>query len=218
MSENKQTNGSQSSVISQFVMDNEISRGTTTNFDVEANNIKKLLECMRKHPEPGDVVIKGKLSPNGGNLEILQIVKCGLVETTDSGDYLHSRYSNPILVEPVNYPYVEPYNRQSPFYIGYSYASLTKHTTDKFSVYTTALCPIEQRNNQAQIIISLNDFSYNEYWKTVGFGLAIDRDNVDEFLTTLIRIIGYGDDVSNIVTKYVKEVIESHIDPNEITG
>lgn len=200
-------------VINQFILDHNVGAISRT-IDMDNVNllVKDLCDSVRKSPEPADVVISSEMTPNGGNIAFYQIIKPESRSETNERHYFEARSIDYVLIEPVGYPEIEPYNRQSPFYIGSSYSRLNKHHIDAFSVYTGILT----ENPIHLIHASFDEFEYNDFWKFVRFGLAIEREKVGQFLFSFLKLMGFSEDVANVVDVFAEEVINTYISSEEI--
>jgi hypothetical protein len=208
------TTAEEKEVINQFVLDHNVG-SISRNIDMDNVNllVKNLCDSVRKSPEPADIVISSEMTPNGGNIKFYQIVKLeSKSETDERRNYFDARSVDFVLIEPIGYPEIEPYNRQSPFYIGLSYSKLNKHQTDAFSVYTRILT----EKPLCQVRASFDEFYYNDFWKSIRFGLAIEREKVGQFLFSFLKLMGFSEDVANVVDVFAEEVISTYISLEEI--
>ncbi len=191
-------------VVAQFVRDGLISNDRKQPMYVDLNTaqeeIKTLLDKIRKLPEPGDLIICGSVGCNGGSIELLQLTKLeSRSELYGRRNHIVANSLNSILIEPIDYPHIEPYDRQPPYYIGLSYHDLIKHVTDRLSIYTQITPSSVERN----VHTSFDEFYYNNFWKTLTFGLAIERADISQFISNLFEKLGYDQKVCDIATDWI---------------
>lgn len=158
--------------------------------------VKDLLDSKRKSPEPGDLIVSFDITQNGGTISFYQMRRRDSVsESIERRNHFNARSSACLLIEPNGYPEIEPYNRQSPYYIGFGYRSLDKHVTDIFSIYTLK----ELFDGNRDIYASFDEFYYNPFWKSIRCGLIVEKSDLNELFTKLFSIIGFENDVLNVV-------------------
>lgn len=121
-----------------------------------------------------------------GNIEIRHITELerpvALKYKEGYYDYvsIRSNYDRTILF--TDYSVTQPYNRQSPFYVGYSFESmqLAKDSGEwrRFEIV-----------RQSNISFPVWGFSYNKYWDLIKFGICLKTEVVGEFLETIFKIL-----------------------------
>lgn len=123
-----------------------------------------------------------------GNITIHNIIdldrrgKQELSYESDSYDYV-SVNSNGKTILFTDYREEEPYNRQSIFYVGYSWSSLSLvNETNQFREFETA----NQPNGGS---FPVWGFSFNDFWNTIQFGICLQTEKAEEFMTKLRNLL-----------------------------
>jgi hypothetical protein len=82
---------------------------------------------------------------------------------------------------------VEPFNRQGPFYVPYSFKNLTPMDNNGLDKKYRVFSYFQSGSN---LNWAIPGFKYNEVWKIVTFGICLDRDKAEEFVRRLLILIG----------------------------
>ena len=90
-------------------------------------------------------------------------------------------------MESFNYPHVEPYNRQQPYYFE-SYDSLDKMEFEKFNLYL-----LKKRDWDSRTHRRLDKFDYNYVWNTVKFDMLIEERYLLEFINSFLNLYNMKD-------------------------
>lgn len=162
--------------------------------DIEALVKQSQLKSLLKGAKV--CIIQADLTSNGGNISIMN----GTLrkDFKEYGDYLDigNSVEQVFLFEKADYSgkLIEPYNRQNPFYIGYSFDTLKKLIKDKnYTVYIN-----KEKNICGGYGTRLDDYSYNNYWQSISFSSFITTGTEKEFVGKLIRKF-YGVYNSNLI-------------------
>ena len=163
-------------------------------FSTCAELISSLCKTYRKDPEKVDIIISGDLTGKGGNLHFYTMESLSARYTeNECRNHFKATFARSILIEPAGYPEIEPYNRQSPYYIGLGYTQFKiPIKTDLFTVYT------QIGDYRTSLFTSFDEYSYNNYWLSVTFGLVIKEEDISSFLTKLgiiLRPFGYSAEI-----------------------
>lgn len=173
----------------------------TEDFTPRAALIQKLCDNYRKNPEENDIIISGELTGNGGNITFYNMLSLSSRSNeNECRNHFKATVARSVLIEPVGYPAVEPYNRQSPYYLPLGSGQFAvATTTNVFNVYKQIG---EYRTN---LFTSFDEYHYNNYWLSVTFGLAIERERIAEFLIELHIILepfGYSSEVMEAIISF----------------
>lgn len=163
--------------------------------------IKKLCDNYRKDPEEGDTIIAGDITGKGGNISFYTMESLSSRSDKDEcRNHFKANTSRSVLIEPVDYPEIEPYNRQAPYYTGLAYSKYeVPIKTEIFTIYTQIG---EYRTN---LYTSFDEYHYNNFWLSVTFGLAIKQENISKFLEELsiiLNIFGYSPEVMQEIISF----------------
>jgi len=164
-------------------------KAASRNNFLTAEKITAIHDLWNKHKkeqvEAGDTIIcldMGKF----GNIEIRHVTELDKPTTLKykEGYYdfvsIRSDYDRTILF--TDYSTTQPYNRQSPFYVGYSFESMQLiKDSGEWRRYETV-----GKNN---ICFSVWGFSYNKYCDLIQFGICMKTESVNEFLETILKIL-----------------------------
>ena len=194
------------SVVDQFFFDKSISFNSDVENDmaVRAALIKKLCDTYRKDPEKGDIIIDADLTAQGGTIHFYTLEELKARSTEDEcRNHFRAARSRSVLIEPTGYPTIEPYNRQSPYYLGLGYSRLSVAlSTEHFVMY------LQKGDYETGLFTSFDEYSYNNFWQSVTFGLAIKNEDISNFLTELgiiMRPFGYCESLINMLISFEKE-------------
>lgn len=200
-------------VITQFFHDSTIGAGEKNEqFDSSiADRVKKLCSLHDKYSDwkPGMIVVSCDIASGGGHIDFYEInslkEKDSGIEHRVYGDF--SAYCS-VLIEPLGYPEIEPYNRQSPYYIGCSYGDLTKYATESFNVYVA-----KDGFRKANLFTSFDEFYWNDYWKNIRFGVVLNKEDVADFIKLLFMLLGsrFGE-VGDVVSLGMVEAAKNYKD------
>lgn len=86
-----------------------------------------------------------------------------------------------------DYQDIEPYNRQSGLYCDGASFDMLGEPVYQCSDYREFNVTDNYLNN---ISFAIWGYSYNDFYKSIEFGLVIEKDKVDEFIIKLRKIIG----------------------------
>lgn len=150
--------------------------------------IRATFELWNKHKkevvETGDTIICVDLG-KFGNIEIRRVDVLERPATLQYRegyyDYVSIRTNFDKTILFTDYSTTEPYNRQSPFYVGYSFSNLelVKDTGEWRQFEIT---------RPSNISFAVWGFSYNKYWDKIDFGICLKSESVDEFVAKLLKI------------------------------
>ena len=119
--------------------------------------LKKELEKFNNIPEKGMYAIGFKMTSSGGSIGVLDIDSIG----EKDGERRHGEFNTNfyVLVEHREYGNIEPYNRQSPFYVPKSYANMKYefHEHGDYMVYRS-------KRNTCRLFTSLDEDMFNNFW------------------------------------------------------
>lgn len=178
--------------VHQFFMDGNIGQ-SNKEFILDQEVANKTEELIRKYQiknfEKGTVVISSNFSANGGTFRIIRLSE---VEERDAGiidfDIESSVFKGLIgnekgfMIEPYDYPHIEPYNRQQPYYFT-SYDALDKKEFTKFNLYLQ-----KKRDWDSRIHTRLDKFYYNDYWNTIRFDMLVSENDLKEFIGEFLAL------------------------------
>jgi len=178
-------------------------------FTSKALLINKLCDNYRKDPEKGDIIIAGDITGKGGNIHFYTMESLSpKAQEDECRNHFKAYVSRSILVEPVDYPYIEPYNRQSPYYIGLGYAQFKVLIKTKiFTVYT------QIGKYRTNLYTSFDEYYYNNFWLSITFGLAIKQENISKFLKEfgiILNIFGYSKEIMQEIISFEKRTRTSY--------
>ena len=163
-------------------------------FTLRAALVKELCSKYRKEPVEDSVIISGELAGNGGNITFYKLRSLHSRSNKDEcRNYFKASAARSTLIEPINYPNIEPYDRQSPYYLPLSSHQLNLVTTTNiYKVYT------QIGNYATNTFTSFDEYYFNNYWLSLTIGLAICEDDISQFLTTLGKLLepfGYSSEI-----------------------
>ena len=173
--------------LAQFFLDKEASNNNFLT-ETKVKEVYDLWNSLKKETvETGDTIICLELG-KFGNIEIRQVSEIETPKTLkyDEGSYdyisIASQDDRTILF--TDYSITEPYNRQPPFYVGYSFSNLNliKDNGDYREFQSSA--------GKCRITFAVWGFSFNHYWNLIKFGMCIKTDNVPEFISKIRKIFG----------------------------
>lgn len=170
-----------------FIEENKKAGGLV---DQQRDLLSELVDKYKKQPEKGDSIITADFGLLGSVIvrNITEIEEDSILKyEPGSYDYISIQYSKIRKILWTDYNDTEPYNRQSGLYCdGATFDWLGKPVKEledyrEFDKSVDANCNLS---------FGIWGFSWNSYYKTVSFGLAIKTEDVDVFLSTLRQIIG----------------------------
>lgn len=188
----------EANVVIQQMMDAKESVGHEVN-EVKA---EELFTKYAKHELfAGDVMIRVELTARGGNFSIKRVEKVNRA-WEGYGSYVElACKENEFLIEPPNYAskHVEPYNRQSPYYIGKRISNLQSIDIMGWTVR----CDLkENKMNKSNISFQTNGFHFNEYRNSAKFDAVIDSKNVEAFVSEFLA-------ACHLPLGIIKEIIQN---------
>jgi len=193
--------------VPQFYQDHILGAVNNVSADMDVINIRlrEFIDSKRRSFEPDGIVITSSMTLNGGTISFYHLDTLeNQSDKDEERSYFNAVLLGHVLIEPLKYPETEPYNRQPPYYIGCRYSQLDKVATDKFSVYTSTL------NTGKSLCIltptSFSEFYYNDFWKSIQFSLAIDKNDIIEFVTVFLNMMNFDKRVLDIVTTYAERL------------
>jgi len=182
--------------VHQFFMDGKIGQSNKEFIlDQEtADKTEKLIKSYQtKNFEKGIVVINANFSANGGTFYITKINtvdedQVGILDFDIENNVFKGLYGNEkgFMIEPFDYPNVEPYNRQQPYYFT-DYNSLDKKEFAKFNLYL-----LKKRDWDSRTHRRLDKFDYNYIWHTVKFDMLIEENVFIEFIGEFLSLYNMG--------------------------
>lgn len=176
-------------VLDQFMLDHCVASYNVSKpeFKVRAKMLKLLCDKYRKEPEPGDTLISAELTLNGGsfNFHVMEELTHASKENECRHHFLAAS-SKSVLIEPLDYPNIEPYNRQSPYYTGLGYAQYEEPvSSETLRVY------IQKGNYKTSMYTSFDEYHFNDFWSNVTIGLAIKKEDIESFLLKLGKVLNF---------------------------
>jgi len=190
-------------IIAQFVHDKSICSNNPeeVNFSEIAEKVKVLCDYYRKIPESGDMLISGYLCLNGGSFHVYTMKELtSFSKTNECRNHFNASDSKAFLIEPIDYPNIEPYNRQSPYYIGLGYDKFEEPIKgEKLKTY------VQKGIYEGNLFTSFDEFWFNNYWSTVTIGLAIKTEDISTFLTEIGICFNFEKvNIDPIINCYIK--------------
>lgn len=118
------------------------------------------------------------------NIKTVDDIKEPVLLSAKSGNYdfitIRTNYDHYIAW--TDFSTIEPFNRQSPFYVPFSFKSMVRtKVTEQYQEL--------QITTKSNISFGLCAFSYNSYWKTVRFAMCIEANKLEEVLSKLKLIL-----------------------------
>ena len=182
--------------VHQFFMDGKIGQSNKEFIlDQEvADKTEKLIQKYQtKKFEKGIIVINANFSANGGTFYITKLNAVdgdeeGILDFDVENNIYKGLYGNEkgFMIEPFNYPNVEPYNRQQPYYFT-DYNSLDKKEFEKFNLYL-----LKKRDWDSRTHKRLDKFDYNYIWHTISFDMLIEENVFREFIGEFLSLYNMG--------------------------
>lgn len=154
--------------------------------------IKELVDNYKKSQlSHGDTVIDVEMGFYGSisirNIKTAKQPGLQLKYKSGSYDYVGAELEAEQVILFTDDSDVEPFNRQSPFYVPYSFKSLTPMENNGLDKRYRVFSYFQSNGNLSW---SIPGFKYNEVWETVRFGICLDRDKAEEFVRRLLILIG----------------------------
>ena len=201
-------NAQEIGVVMQMFKDGKESikdKGFTLN-EVIATKTKELIVKYQTNIfDIGMAVISSHFSANGGTFTIydLQEVKKdekGILDFDVENNVFKELNGKEIgfMIEPSDYGYVEPYNRQQPYYFC-SYGQLDKKEYPNFNLYTKKKIDFNRRTFKR-----LDKYSYNPFWKTISFDMLIEKDKLVDFMVEFLELYQMGN-MSDEIVGYIND-------------
>ncbi len=171
--------------VGQFLHDSHKNSGVLT--QETADKIKLLWDKYKKTTvSVGDVIITAEAGKFGNvNIYNVDVLHSPVELKYEKGSYqyvtLETGCEKTILW--TDFSNTEPFNRQSPFYVGFGFRSLTLVKTEpEYREYYL--------QRPARISFGVYTFQYNPYWEHVHFGLCISAEHEEEFMKQLRELLG----------------------------
>jgi hypothetical protein len=161
-----------------------------------ANNIEIIVKEFTSNYDNGNLFISCDLSLNGGNIQTILLKN---IDDKDIGEIKYKNrmdiegYSFDVLIEPVGFKHIEPYNRMTPYYLQLQYSDLNIETCDKFNVY-----PVKDIRCYS-IYKTMNNFNFNSFWKYISFETIIKLENSQKFFASILSELKYPIKVNEIL-------------------
>lgn len=190
-------------MVQQFFMDGKMGQ-SNKEFILDQEVADKTEKLIQKHQtknfQTGVVVINANFSANGG---AFRITKLSTVDEDQAGildfdveNYIYKSLlgnEKGFMIEPSDYPHIEPYNRQQPYYFT-DYASLDKKEFAKFNLYL-----LKKRDWESRTHRRLDKFDYNYCWNTIKFDMLIEEKDLKEFLNEFLSLYNMPDLCSDVL-------------------
>lgn len=190
-------------VVGQFLKDNSENKG---NEKLQSEQIKEIVNYFKlKKIENGDCLVKMEMSNAGGHMTVYQIEELeSYGDWKNYGDYIGFKGQNTtFLIESPEYgsKSIEPYNRQSGFYIPYSFNDLSKEIIEKWNVYSVT--------HSENIAMPTRDFYYNDFWNDVSFCIAVKSNEILKFINGIMPMF---DIMPYEIDKYIESKLNKEIE------
>ena len=167
----------------QFFADSDKNSGAVT--QEISNEIEKLYHQYKKNEvEVSDVIICGEAG-KFGHLTIYSITHLNepktLKYTYGSYEFVSIKGVEKTILW-TDFSTTQPYNRQASFYVGTTFDRLTLvKTTDTYREFTDSF--------PTNVSFAVYPYSYNEFWKTVCFGICIAQKDEETFIAQLRKLL-----------------------------
>ena len=189
--------------VHQFFMDGKIGQGNKE-FILDQDIADKTEQLIQKYQtkkfEKGIVVINANFSANGGTFYITKLStveddEVGILDFDVENNVYKGLYGNEkgFMIEPFDYPNIEPYDRQQPYYFT-DYNSLDKKEFAKFNLYL-----LKKRDWDSRTHRRLDKFDYNYVWNTVKFDMLLEERYLLEFINSFLNLYNMKDMKTDIL-------------------
>jgi len=189
--------------VHQFFMDGKIGQ-SNKELVLDQEVADKTEDLIKKYQtktfEKGIVVINANFSANGGTFYITRLNtvdedEAGILDFDVENNVYKGLYGREkgFMIEPFDYPHVEPYNRQQPYYFT-DYDSLDKKEFTKFNLYL-----LKKRDWDFRTHRRLDKFDYNYIWHTIKFDMLLEEVNLKEFISSFLNFYNMKDMKTNIL-------------------
>lgn len=189
----------EAALIIQHVKDSNEAKG----YQVDGSKAKDVYnKFAQADVQVDDVVIKFDLTARGGTIEV-RTVKEIKREWEGYGNYLDVRCTEiGILIEPPNYSskHVEPYNRQSPYYLGTRFTNLDSFELDEWVIRSEKE---ENKNSIHNVAFPVSPFNYNNYHNSVSGNIVLNAQQTPEFLAEFLEACNLP---KNIIEENIRNI------------
>lgn len=171
--------------IMQFISDHKINDKISEELSKEIEQL--FLKHKKDTVDVGDVLIIVETGLNFGNIEIKNVFEIIEPRTFSykSGYYDYvSVFCDLHIILWTDYDDTEPYNRQGSFYIGHSFDGLNVERTE--NNYRELSYDSDTKINSS---FAIWGFNFNNFWGTLRFGICIDSNKKDKFLSSLRKLL-----------------------------
>lgn len=191
-------------IMTQFFNDGKKGMSGTFNLDENvANKTKILIDKLSSDDiKSGNICVNCNFSSNGGTFTLVFLnkeTKYTKANLKNESIYTEIRGKEKgVLIEPLDYGKIEPYNRQQPFYFPYPYDRLNKIEFSNFKLFTSPT----QKNGGFST--RFDPFYYNDFWKTISFSMFIEPDKVEQFFNQFF-ILYRMENMTEKIIHYINE-------------
>lgn len=179
----------ENSIVARFLIDHSISKGISKelSYKIEQLVFRNRVDSLVENSKVPHTIITADFG-NLGSICIRTLIENEKIDLTyKSGSYDHvSVFCNTKNILWTDESKTEPYNRQGGLYAnGSSWGTLelVKEEENYREFHT-------KKEYKSNISFAVWGFSYNDYWKSIQFGILLSSDKVEGFVSELRALIG----------------------------